>query len=268
MKSNALYRSSFVVLLALGVLSTSVGVCSAAAEDQNFKYETFSMEGQRLRFNKETGEVEKLVMTATGMAWVKQDVVQGGAQPTDPKDQKVAAAQKPTTDIKSSTKQSSGTTATIVQTPTGYPPRQVVQQDPLDPAIHILDDTNQDITDILTDEHRKGSAPTITNYENKLAIAQTFNIGEHITGTIMVRNAGDKRLRAMELTMVIPVKGKAKPEERRFLFVDKTGQTPPPQPTANGKEGMPLLQKVDIPAPAGEVISSPELRITYLQFAE
>ncbi len=253
-----------MVLLALSFVAAAASVRSAVAEDQPFKYDCFSMEGQRFRFNKETGDLEKLVMSGGSLSWVRQDVQASSQQPTDPKEPKVASAQKHNSDpIKTST---TGSSAIILPTPNA--PKQNAHQDPLDPEIHILDETNQDVTDILTDEHRKGAAPTITNYENKLSIAQTFNIGEHITGTIMVRNAGDKRLRAMELTMIIPVKGKAKPEERRFLFVDKAGQTPPPQPTSNGKEGMPLLQKVDIPTPAGEVISSPELRITYLQFAE
>ena len=259
------------MLLALSLVGTAVSVRSAVAEDLTFKYDCFSMEGQRFRFNKETGDVEKLVMNNGSLSWVKQAVQAGDKQPTDPNDPKVAAAQKRNSEAvkTSTTTQNTGSSAIILPTPnTSYPPRQAVHQDPLDPEIHILDETNQDVTEFLTDEHRKGAAPTITNYENKLSIAQTFNIGEHITGTIMVRNAGDKRLHAMELTMIIPVKGKAKPEERRFLFVDKEGQTRPPQPTNNGKEGMPLLQKVDIPTPAGEVISSPELRITYLQFAE
>ena len=75
----------------------------------------------------------------------------------------------------------------------------------------------------------------------------------------MVRNNGDKKLKALELTLSIPVSGKGKPEERRFLFVDKMKDfIAPPQP---GKDSPALLQRVDIPSPPGEIKGVPELRI-------
>lgn len=262
MQSILIHRSPVIVLLLL--LTTVTGVRAANAEDDKaFKFELLTMEGSRYRFNKETGDLEKLVLGNAGVSWVKQSVQGITSQaPTQVKTTATSATTAMTEKHVETIKTSMGSSATCIPVPNAGP------HDPLEPEIRFYDDKNEDITDVITDDIRRASTPTITNYENKLSIAQSFNISDRISGTIMVRNSGDRRLRAMELTMSIPVNGKAKPEERHFLFVDKLGSTPPPQPGANGKEGMPLLQKVDIATPAGDIKGSPELRITYIQFAE
>jgi hypothetical protein len=259
-QSTAIHRSPVLILLVLLVTAGSVRA-AGAEEDKTFKYELLNMEGSRYRFNKESGDLEKLVLGNNGVSWVKQSVQ--GITSQAPTQVKSSASTIVTEKrIPETIKTSSGTTATCIPSPNSGP------RDPLEPEIRFYDDKNEDITDVITDDTRRASAPTITNYENKLSIAQSFNIADRITGTIMVRNSGDKRLRALELTMSVVVNGKSKPEERHFLFVDKLGSTPPPQPGGNGKEGMPLLQKVDIATPAGEIKGSPELRITFIQFAD
>ena len=65
-----------------------------------------------------------------------------------------------------------------------------------------------------------------------------------------------------------PEKLSARPEEHRFLYLDRPGQAGPPQPSEGGREGNAVLQKVDLPCPPGGLKCSPVLKVTCLKFAE
>ena len=211
------------------------------------------MNGVLHRFDRKSGALEKLQPGAEGLIWVSVDVRVTDKAPA----KKVTAENQPK-----------------ISTPTPpYPPRTNSENaqigDKKSSAPRIFDDKDQDITDLVTDFDRRSSIPDIAAYEKKTSLSHTVQIGERITGNILVRNLGDRRLKALELTMLVPVIGRDKPEEHRFLFLDsKQGYISPPQPSATGKDAEALLQKVDLPCPAGGVKGSPELRITHIKFAE
>jgi hypothetical protein len=122
------------------------------------------------------------------------------------------------------------------------------------------------IEENVTDADRAAAKETIDAYESKLSILQTIKVGERLQGTLMVRNSGEKRIKVLELTLVVSVNGKEKPEEHRLVFV-KNGHNAPPQPSRKGADGAALM-RVDFPCPADGVKGAPELKLTYLKFEE
>ena len=245
--------------IVIGALAIFCASARASALDDDNQYEMFKDQDGRYRFNNKNGEVEKMIKDGDIIDWQIVPTKKSVRPPTEVKE--TASKTKPARAPAPAPKENKDSD---VASPKPPPPDKI--DDPFDPDVHIIGPDNEDITELITDEHRKNAETTITTYINKLSLSHTIQIGERIKGTIMVRNNGDKKLKALELTLSIPVNGKNKPEERRFLFVEKAkGFIAPPQP---GKDSLPLLQRVDIPAPPGDIKGSPELRISYLQFAE
>jgi hypothetical protein len=234
-------------ILFLLVSAFFCGAAHAEGVDKPFRYDSFTMDGSLHRFDRETGVLEKLQHTPDGLVWVPVEVrVSMKAPEKKPSEAKVAIPAPP---------KANSENATIGEKKKG--------------GIRIFDPNDQDITDIVTDFDRRASIADISAYERKTSLSHTVQIGDRITGNILVRNLGDRRLEKLELTLVVPVIGTDKPEMHRFLFIDKReGYVSPPQPSSTGKDAEALLQKVDLPCPAGGVKGSPELRITHIKFAE
>jgi hypothetical protein len=235
------------------LIVSSLICASAFAEgvDEPNRYDSFTINGVLHRFDRKTGALEKLQVGADGASWARVEVRVTDKAPSV----KATAENQPK-----------------LTTPP-YPPKANSENAQIgekkSSAPRIFDDKDQDITDVVTEFDRRTSIPDISAYEKKTSLSHTVQIGERITGNILVRNLGERKLKALELTMFVPVIGREKPEEHRFLFLDgKTGYISPPQPSATGKDAEALLQKVDLPCPAGGVKGSPELRITHIKFAE
>jgi len=231
---------------------------NAAAEstvEETMRYEIFTAEGSRFRFDKKTGDLFRLEFHNGIPMWVKQDVRYAEAGATA----QTQPAAKTSSDTQAAAKINNDSPIHTVSD-TGH-------ATPAGPAIQIFDEDNNDVTALVSDADRKNATAIIAGYENKLSILQTVKVGDKVEGTIMVRNSGEKRLRLLELTLVLNVNGKEKPEEHRLLFVEKKGNVSPPQPSTKGADGAALM-RVNIPCPAGGVKGSPELKLTYLQFAD
>lgn len=214
--------------------------------DQNNRYDSFMMDGALHRFDRVIGTLQKLSKLPNGaLQWVPVEVQVGDGAPAQqevripPPQQKVDNAGP--------------------AVPPGQPGRRA-------PTIEIEDDQGNVITDSISPDDRKAAIPLISSYENKVSLSHTVQIGDKITGNILIKNIGDRRLKQLELTMYVPIIGRDKPEEHHFLFLDKPGSTTPPQPGSGGRDPLALLQKVDIPCPSGGVKGSPELKISFIRF--
>ena len=220
----------------------------AEGVDEALRYDSFTMDGLIYRLDKKTGNLEKLQKLESGLTWVKVEVQVSNSSPIGPK----------TSPVSSHT--SSNELGQMNQ-----PPKE---RNSCVAPFQLFDEQDNDITDAITDADRKSALAAIAVYEGKLSISHTVKMSDKITGNILLKNLGDKRLRALELTMQVPVIGRDKPEEHRFLFLDKPGMVNPPQPGSGVKEASALLQKVDIQSPAGGIKGTPELKVTYIKFAD
>ncbi len=234
-------------LLALLFAAAPWGVpVHAAGVSDEIRYDLFRDEDGRHRFDRLTGDVEKLEKTPDGIMWVKIPVIVSKKAPTST----VRNIQEP--------KQPSGDMAHLDED---------VKKKQAAPIV-ITDDNDNELPEVVTDADRKNALADIASYENMLATSITVKSDDRITGIITVKNKGERKLRMLEVTMQVPV-GRDKPEEHRFLFLDKAGSLArTPQPMIGGKDSLALLQKVDVPGPAGGVKGSPELKITYIKFAD
>lgn len=244
---NQAHRTSKLGWL-LVVLVTSFLPCCISAEDPDngdVVFEFFKNGKEFLRMNKKTGKVERMITNEDGtISWGEMKVREGNGA--------VASKPKPA--------------PTIQQDESAAPGPKVDIKKKLAPA-DLEDDQGRKLEDLITDYDRRTAAAAIASYEKSLSVCHSVQIGDRIAGTILMRNKGDKKLKVLELTMYVPVVGREKPEEHRFLFVDKPGSSSlPPQPSAGGAEPEALTQKVDIPCPAGHARGSADLKITYLKF--
>jgi len=239
------------VLLA-GALCLNVDVRAASADDEKAdenRWDIFKDGKDRLKFDKQSGDMYRLERDdSSALVWVKVTVRVTTVASTKPKS--AAPVIQPDENAQAST--------------TEEKPKR-----PKSAAPEIFDTEGNNITDVITDFDRRQSAPAIVAYEKNLSVCNAVQIGDRISGTFLIKNKGDRKLKALELTMLVPVVGKDKPEEHRFLFADKPGTTnPPPQPGSGGREPEALLQKVDIACPAGHSRGSSDLKITFLKFAD
>lgn len=241
--------SLFISAVAVTVLFCS-SAHAAQGVEQNKRYDSFMMDGALHRLDLITGNVQKLTKLANGaLQWVPVEVQSSDA---------AAVPAAPVNDV-----------ATSVQVKLPAPPLRVQNASNTGrraPTIEIEDDQGNVITDSITPDDRKAAIPLISSYENKVSLSHTVQIGDKITGNILIKNIGDRRIKMLELTMYVPIIGRDKPEEHHFVFLDKPGSTTPPQPGAGGREPTALLQKVDIPCPSGGVKGSPELKISFIRF--
>jgi hypothetical protein len=241
-----LSMSRWKALLILALIAASIAAPNVAAEgaavEESLRYELFTSNGARYRFDKKTSELDKLEFVNGMPTWVRQAVNCAGSD---------AVATKPSLTDQSSTQA------------TGNKNQAQVTEShaaPMAAPIFIDDDGHE----MISDADRRSAKAAIDGYESKLSILQTVKVGDRIEGTIMVRNSGDKKVRVMELTLLLNVNGGDKPEEHRLVF-SADRKNPPPQPSAKGADGAALM-RVNIPCPAGGVKGSPELKLTYLQF--
>ncbi len=223
----------------------------SAEEGENLddvRYELVKNGKELLRFDKKTGEMCRMEKNDDGtISWVAIPVRKGNAVATKPKEPKPAPTIAPEE------------TAQLRQE---EPKRKLA-------APGIEDELGQNIAELVTDYDRRASLSAISSYERNLSVCNAVQIGDRIAGMFLIKNKGDKKLKMLELTMLVPVVGRDKPEEHRFLFVDKPGATnSPPQPAPPGKEPEALLQKVDIPCPAGHAKGSADLKVTFVKFAD
>lgn len=246
--------SLFISAVAVTVLFCS-SAHAAQGVEQNKRYDSFMMDGALHRLDLITGNVQKLSKLPNGaLQWVPVEVQAADATVAPQDMQRVAPSDLPT-----------ATQAKLPAPP--YTPRTVENASNIGRRAPTIEDEDGNvISDTISPDDRKASIPLISSYENKVSLSHTVQIGDKITGNILIKNIGDRRLKQLELTMYVPIIGRDKPEEHHFVFLDKPGSTTPPQPGAGGREPTALLQKVDIPCPSGGVKGSPELKISYIRF--
>lgn len=247
------YSLALIVLLTL-VAGASSDVRAEGVQETGI-YDSFMMDGTLHRFDKRNGKLQKMTRSPNGLQWVEVKVIE--AQPTSAAPEPVAQNQPdPSPYIPDSVRNQQpqqGNSASL-----GVGPRRggapVIDDDETPQAA-------KPATEEITPEVRRDNLPTIASYENKVMPSHAIQIGERMKGNIFMKNVGDRRIKVMELTMFVHVKGLEKPEEHHIVFANKPGFIAPPQPSANA-----LLYKVDMPAPSGEVKGPPDVKITYLQF--
>ena len=228
----------------------AVVVCVSAgslicAEGDDIRYETFKMDdGIRYRFDRVTGKMDRLEKDGEGLVWVLVPIRQG---------KKSAELVKPVAPAIQTTQSDKPDNTDMAAL--GEPKKKS--------PIKMEDDKGNDITDVVSDFDRKNAEADIVGYMDKISFPSALKSGDRITGTMLLRNTGDRKLRQLELSLYIPVVGCDKPEISRFLFTDKPGSVPPPQPS-----GLPLKQDIDLPSPPGAGKGLPELRVTYVRFAD
>ena len=251
MRLNGLYQDSSKLAWLVVVALLFVAVPSSRAEEEtpDVRYELIKNGKELLRFDKSTGELSRMEKNEDGtISWVLIPVRPTKLIASKPKELKPAPRIAP--DESATVQRAEETRKTI-------------------PAPQLFTEDGQDLSEVITDYDRRSAISTIAGYEKNLSVCHTVQIGDRIAGTFLIKNKGDKKLKMLELTMMIPVVGAEKPEIHRFLFVDKPGSTnAPPQPAPAGKEPEALLQKVDIPCPAGHAKGSADLKVTFVKFAD
>jgi len=222
---------------------------AAQGVEKNKRFDSFMMDGALHRLDLITGNVQKLSKLPTGaLQWVSVDVQSSDAPAST---QLIPPSELPTS----------------VQAKLPAPPYQVQNAANTGRRAPTIEDEDGNvISDVVTSDDRKNCVPLIATYESKVSLSHTVQIGDKITGNILIKNIGDRRIKTLELTMFVPIIGRDKPEEHHFMFKDQPGSTTPPQPGSNGRDPVALLQKVDIPCPSGGVKGSPELKISFIRF--
>jgi hypothetical protein len=228
------------VVAALGVAS---GRAKAESPPEKIRFDFFEDEFGRFRFDRSTGDVQKMVRAKNGIVWESVSAEVSEKSPT-------AAAKAKSDDVKSM--------ATISE------PAIKDRKKDKSPIV-LLDKDGKDLTYVVSDDMRAAAVPEIAGYEKDMAVMLAVTSDDTISGVMTLRNRGERRIEVLEVTMFVPVNGKELPDQHHFLFVDSRDPRPP-QPGA-GKDGLPLLQKVSLPCPAGGVKGNPELKITYIKFA-
>jgi len=243
------------------ILLVSV-VCNLSAQEpedvgDDMRYELLKMKGANYRFDRKTGLLEK---------WVEMP------------DGKWGLEKVPTISTGPRTVPGSTGSRTTPVIPDSLPPRGIpapphpinsegmssFERTPRPKRPIVLEgEDGKPIPDTLTPKDRVEAQSDITNYERKLSLSHNLRIEDKISGIILLKNIGDRRLKMLEVTLVVPVVGQEKPTEHHFLYVDKPGSIAPCQP-----ESPAHLQTVDVPSPGGGIKSGLELKISYIKFAE
>lgn len=244
-------RISLLVSAVAVTLLFCTSTHAAQGVEQNKRYDSFMMDGALHRLDLITGNVQKLTKLANGaLQWVAVDVQSSDAVAA-PGSAPALPSELPTS----------------VQVKIPAPPYQVQNAANVGRRAPTIEDEDGNvISDAVTSDDRKACVPLIASYENKVSLSHTVQIGDKITGNILIKNIGDRRIKVLELTMFVPIIGRDKPEEHHFMFKDQPGSTTPPQPGSNGRDPTALLQKVDIPCPSGGVKGAPELKISFIRF--
>ena len=249
MRATRYSRLGQALLLALSAvaLAAAEGDEPSDPRQEDIRFDLFKADGEVYRFDRKTGEILKIVKTKDGFMAERQSIRIVGKLPPKGKPE----APRPVNE----------TDETETAQPDSRPKKAAA-------TIEFFDDQGNDITYQITDQEREASKAAIQTYREGLSLSHTLQMGERITGGILVRNIGGKKLKALELLLQVPTVGRDKPEEHRFLYVDRPGQPGPPQPATAGNDGNYVLQKVDLPCPPGGLNGSPDLKVSYLKFAD
>jgi len=223
------------------------------ATPEDIRYELLKADGENYRFDKKTGEILKIIKTKDGFVGVPQQLIITSRPPV-----------RPASDPATAPGQVKPGSNNEVMPQFDETQRKKKALGP----IEIFDEQGNDITYQVTDADREAASATIIAYQGSISFAQAFKVGDRITGSVLLGNTGDKKLKVLELTLEVPVVGREKPEEHRFLYVDRPGAVAPPQPAGAGKDANKLLQRIDVPCPAGGVKGSPILKVSYIKFAD
>jgi hypothetical protein len=244
----SLRRALGLQVAAVAVFCLIPNTARAEAPAEKIRYDFFEDEFGRFRLDRVSGDVQKLVRSKNGIMWETVPVIVSDKSPT--------ANRKPRPERERIDNEKS----MAYMDGTGEPEKK--RKAP----IPIWDKDGNDLTYVISDDMRAAAVPEIASYEKEMAVLLAVRSDDMISGVMTLRNRGDRRIEVLEVTMFVPINGKEKPDQHHFLFVD--GKDPrPPQPGV-GKESMPLLQKVHMPCPAGGVKGNPELKITYIKFAD
>jgi hypothetical protein len=259
------FQVRFHSLLILPVVALLAGaacdVSAAQGNDRDVIYEMLLLDGVMHRIDKRNGRIQKLGKHPNGAyQWIDADMVDDKAP--QPAQHQIAGPVVPLPpqpnipdDVRKKLPQEGNVAAIGIGRRGGAP---VIDDDEPSAAKPATQD--------ITPELRKENLAVIASYENKVMPSSAIQTGERMKGTIFMRNSGDRRIKVLELTMFVAIKGVEKPEEHHIVFCNKPGHMAPPQPGVNGRDPAALLYKVDMPAPGGEVKGPPEVKITYLEF--
>jgi hypothetical protein len=228
--------------LAALALASAPRLFAEAATDE-IHYDFFKHEDGKYRFDRVSGKLEKMIITADGVMWLEMPVVASKKGAT-------AQAHKPA--VIERAVRNDETTVSQINT-------EKRKGGPID----IFDEDNKKLNEDITDEDRKASLPDIARYEKDLSLMQNVKLSERINGAIVVRNKGDRGIQKLEVTLVVPVQDRP-PVEFRFLFVDSGAANSPLQPVA-GNQSISWFQKVDLETPAGSNKGNLDVKVTYIK---
>jgi hypothetical protein len=236
------FIKAVVPALAL-LVCLSVRAETAPDESSKVPYKFFEQDDTMYRIHKTTGKVERMSIKNAVVVWT--EVQQSSQAPTEPK--------RPNPNTQPATQPGEVTNAQIGETKKT-------------PKIDIEDENGNKLPEIIGDSDRKAALADIASYEKDLSANAVVISGERLTGQIFVRNKGARKIKKLEVTLVVPV-NKDKPEEHHFLYTDGAGGMNPPQPASTGSDSLSfLVQKVDLPCPAGGVKGNCEVKVTYIKF--
>jgi len=212
------------------------------------RYDYVKHEQGSFRFDRITGKLEKVTITPDGVMYAEVPVLVSKKSPAGHRKQaiEVETAEAPAPRERETTVSTLGG---------GRRPGK----------IEFENEKGEKLAEDVTDEDRKAALSDVALYEKDLAIMQTLKSGERITGAIVVRNKGDRMIQKLEVTLYVPVTGKERPEEYRFLYVDNGAPDAPLQPLGTG-DSRSWLQPVDVASPAGNTKGHINAKLTYIKF--
>lgn len=228
-----------VTLLALGSFLPA-SQCEAASVGKDNKteypYQLVEIDGKLFRFCKQSGKLEPL-----------------------------GAAKLPSSPKVKDNKQDTRTPAlSAPKQPKNRPPQFLeidgnTAEAPIDP---------NEVPEQVTDRHRKLAKADLARYRRHLGIIQSVHVKDGmLDGTLAVTNKGDRKLLALEVSLVIPV-GNEKKVHQHYLLSYASGKDNPPQPaTKEGRRPEPVFLKVECPAPTG-IKGKIDTQVTYIMFAK
>jgi hypothetical protein len=233
------------VVPALALLACLVVRAETPSDDTNkVPYKFIEHDDAMYRIHKITGKVERMSISKAGVV-VWTEVQQSNQPPTEQKrtDPNTQLVAKPNE---------------VANAQIGEPKK------PFKPDIE--GENGEKLPEIIGDSDRKAALADIASYEKDLSANAVVISGERLTGQIFVRNKGARKIKKLEVTLLVPV-NKDKPEEHHFLYSEGAGDMNPPQPANTGGDSLSfLVQKVDLLCPAGGVKGNCEVKVTYIKF--
>lgn len=234
-------KPSHWLLPLLACLAFTGGAACALDQDGdkiNFRWEILKIEGELFRFDRKTGELERIEV---GKELKK----------VEPRTAPASEPERPRERPRPSNN------APII--------------DELD-GVKLAPENEYLVPREIGDAHRRACQRVLAEYAGNLGLISTTCIkGDRIQGLISVRNNGDRKLEALELTLEVPTPNpNTKDGVETFRFVlgyQPENPAKPPQPAKKPDEKpTSVYLKVDVQAPPGSV-GKPDLKPTYLKFS-